>query len=118
MLISWSSRRLLTISPRRAKNTKSVAPFHCSTTFRPSWDLAAQRFRMQILTVRSKADLNSRSVSKANGTFATPPTVICLDHNDLLPSCSPKLLWQAAWGGFAEGKRIWRHWVHPIGGGA
>ena len=34
MLISWSSRRLLVISPRRAKNTKSVAPFHCSTTFR------------------------------------------------------------------------------------
>ena len=36
MLISWSSGRLLTISPRRAKNTKSVAPFHCSTTFNPS----------------------------------------------------------------------------------
>src|ERR1700737_2529925 len=36
MLISWSSGRLLTISPRRAKNTQSVAPFHCSTSFNPS----------------------------------------------------------------------------------
>src|SRR3954452_9324109 len=36
MLTSWSSRRLLASSPRRAKITKSLAPFHGSMTFSPS----------------------------------------------------------------------------------
>ena len=47
MLISWSSRRLLAISPRRAENTKPVAPFHCSTTFSPSWISRRNAFELR-----------------------------------------------------------------------
>ena len=60
------SRRLLAISPRRSKNTKSVAPFHCSTTFSPSQKVLARPRWQQAMTPRDYAALTPLSWSHVN----------------------------------------------------
>src|ERR1700738_4256188 len=56
MLISWSSGRLLTVSPRRAQHTKSAAPLSCSTTFNPSLISRRHSFGMEIPAEEDRLD--------------------------------------------------------------